>query len=198
MSGVDLLRLFAEIVFCFCCRNMTLKPLMGCCMWWSAGLPRETSQLSWPTMMLGSTVSKQNFFVCVFMYKSKLYAHCSFNLGTSSASTQWPGVNFPISTTNKRCLCVIVCTFAFVHVQREALWKWCVWAAIRAVIWMPADYSLSVLLTDCMQREKKLISGGRWSKCHICDGAKTLNFLLKIKIRYTRQPQIWQHSLMFI
>ncbi len=165
---------------------MTLKPLMGCCMWWSAGLPRATSQLSSPTMMLGSTVSKPSLCVCVCvcLFTKVNYTHFAlqypkehalhdFHLGRPSVSKHLPRVSFPIFTVNKRWLCVSVCTLACVRVQRAALWKWCVWAVIRAVIWMPADCSLSVLLTDCMQCEMKLVSGVRWSQRHIRDGSKT-------------------------
>ncbi len=122
--------------------------------------------------------------VCVCLFTKVNYTHFAlqypkehalhdFHLGRPSVSKHWPRVSFPIFTVNKRWLCVSVCTLACVCVQRAALWKWCVWAVIRAVIWMPADCSLSVLLTDCMQCEMKLVSGVRWSQRHICDGSKT-------------------------
>lgn len=42
---------------CVSRRNMTSRPLTGCCMWWSAAHPRGTSLPSSPTTMWDWTVS---------------------------------------------------------------------------------------------------------------------------------------------
>lgn len=149
-----------------CYRNTTSKPQMGCCMWSSGELLRAISQLSWPTMMLGSTVSKlftcAVFFVCVCAYKSSPCITRTAWSTAPSVSKHWPMLIFPfLKLTRELCNCVLL---HFDKFKEQLSWSDCV---IRGVFWVPADCSV----TDHSRCETWLMSGGRWSQHHLCYGA---------------------------